>query len=143
MKVFIDETAWVQITDPDAVHHGLFERRFAEILNSGDKIFTHNVALGLAMAEIRERMGTGPANKFNEAIEEAYTGAHLTILWIGRRGQKEAGRKMRNNPAIPLTIFDFAAYNLMQRRRVHRVMSTKRAFRQLGLEVLPELPDEV
>ena len=142
MKVFIDETAWVEILDPNAPYHVRFERRFAEILNAGDKVFTHNVALGLALAAIKERMGAAAANKFNEAVEEAYTGAHLTILWIGRRGQKEAGRKMRNNPAIDLSIFDFAAYNLMQRRRVHRIMSTKRAFKQLGLEVLPDAADD-
>lgn len=138
MKLFLDETAWTQIIDKSGQYHSEVFEKFAAALKKGDHLFTHNIAVGLALTQLREEHGLLMANKFNEIIDEAHKGTYLNILWVGRRTQKDAGRSMRSNPEIELSIFDFAAYNLMKRRRIHRILTTKNAFKKLGFEVIPE-----
>ncbi|NIW78602.1 MAG: hypothetical protein GWN16_03685 [Calditrichae bacterium] len=93
----------------------------------------------MALSEIKKKLGDNIAGKFHETIEEAYTGTHLKILWIGRRTQKEAVRQMRRNATISLHVYDFASFVLMNKRRIHSILTTKSGFNELGLKVIPQL----
>lgn len=138
MRLFIDETAWIQLMNPELVHHGAISREFNRALTEGDKLFTHNVAVGLAISEIRQTLGHPLANKFGETIEAAYMGTHLSILWIGRRTQKEAAWMLRKHSELPLDFFDFAGVVLMKRRRIRTILTTKAAYKKLEMTVIPE-----
>lgn len=140
MKIFIDDSAWVQLLNPTAPHHQAITDAFSRALQNDDKLFTHNIAIGIALSEIKRDLGFSVAWKFNEIIEEAYTGTHLTILWIGRRNQKEAVRLMRKHAELPLGLYDFASYILMKRRRINTILSLRGGYNQLELKVLPEIP---
>ena len=139
MRIFIDQSAWVQIVDQKADHHQVILNEFNKALINGDKLFTHNVAIGLALSEIKNTKGSTIAKKFNEIVEEAHTGTHLNILWISRRTQKEATRLHRQKSDLDLSIFDFAGYILMNRRRIRTILTTKKAYHSLELKVLPKL----
>lgn len=139
MKIFIDETAWVNILNPNSPYYDKFIEEFNQALNNRDRLFTHNIAVGLALSELKSVLGTTVALKFNEVIEEAYTGTYLSILWIGRRTQKEAVRLLRKNPEMLLDLYDFAAFIFMKRRRIQNIMTTKTAYDRLGFKVIPEL----
>ena len=139
MKIFIDDSAWVQLLDTNALHHQAVTDAFSRALQDDDKLFTHNIAIGIALSEIKRDLGFTVAWKFNEIIEEAYTGTHLTILWIGRRNQKEAMRLMRKHAELPLGLYDFASYILMKRRRISTILSLRSGYNQLELKVLPEI----
>lgn len=139
MKIFLDEVAWIQISDAKASHHRRFQEELRRALDTGDRLFTTNIAVGLALSHIKRECGMQIATRFNETIENAYTGTHLGIIWIGRRTQKEAVRLLRKYPDLDLGIYDFAAYQLMKRRRVNTILTNKIAFRQLGLQVIPEI----
>ncbi len=138
MRLFIDETAWIQLMNPELEHHNAISREFNRALSEGDKLFTHNVAIGLAVSEVRKTRGYPLASKFGEIIDAAYTGAHLSILWIGRRTQKEAAWILRKHSELPLDFFDFAAVVLMKRRRIRTIMTTKSAYKKLEMTVIPE-----
>ena len=88
MKIFVDESAWIRLLDPTAAYHKQFVEEFESAIDKGDRLVTHNIAVGTALSEVKNRMGMELAGKFNEVIEEAYTGAHLNILWIGRRADR-------------------------------------------------------
>lgn len=138
MKLFIDASGWVQLMNPAAPFHEQLVEQFSSSLNNNDKIFTHNIAVGIALSDIRRMVGAPIAKKFSTTIEEAYTGTYLSILWIGRRTQKEAIRLMRQHMDLDLDVYDFASYVLMQRRRINSVMTTRADYRSLGLRVIPE-----
>lgn len=139
MKVFIDASAWITVVDPGESQHELFKEQFRLFLNNGDRLFTHNVAVGMALDEIRRRNGGKVAQQFYESLEEAYSGAHLHILWVGRKTQREAIRFLRNNPDTNLTVFDFAAFIFMNRRRIRTIFTQKKDFQKLGLIVYPDI----
>ena len=139
MKIFIDDTAWVELTNPHAPQHVQFKEVFRQLLNNGDKLFTHNIAIGKAVDTLRNEVGSPLAFKFYETVEEAYTGTHLHILWVGRKTQKEAARLMRKYSEIELTLYDFAAYIFINRRRIRNILTTRKGFQQLGLRVYPEI----
>lgn len=141
MRIFIDQTAWMHLLDPKLPQHPAVAEAFNRALTKGDNFFTHNIAVGLALSEIKRTRGAEKANKFNEIIEEAYTGAHLSILWVGRRTQKDAIWMMRKNPDLQLDVYDFACYTLMKRRRIRTIMTTKIAYKHLQLNVIPEVGD--
>lgn len=139
MKIFVDETAWVNLLLPGSPFHSEVAREFDRAIKNGDKLFTHNIAVGIALSEVKNTMGIGLAARFNEIIEEAYTGAYLHILWVGRRTQKEAVRLFRKEAYLSLGLYDFAAYVFMKRRRIQTIITTKTAFGKLGFKVIPEL----
>jgi predicted nucleic acid-binding protein len=139
MKIFVDETAWINLLLTGAPFHSEIAREFESAIKNGDSLFTHNIAVGIALSEIKHAMGIGLASKFNEVIEEAYTGAYLHILWIGRRTQKEAVRLFRKESHLSLGLYDFAAYIFMKRRRIGTIVTTKTAFKKLGVNVVPEI----
>lgn len=138
MKVFADETAWIHLLNPRAPHHHQIVKEFELALKNEDRIFTHNIAVGFALSTIKTEMGIERAGKFNEIIEDAYQGSYLHILWIGRRTQKEAVRLFRKEAAVSLGLYDFAACIFMKRRRISTIITTKRAFTQLGFKVVPD-----
>ncbi len=138
MKIFVDETGWIQLLHVKAPFHRQVAGEIERAVHNGDTLFTHNIAVGEALSEIKKNLGSEVAGKFTDVIEEAYTGAYLNILWIGRRTQKEAVRMFRRSPEVPLGLYDFAASIFMKRRRIRMIITTKKAFAQLGLKVLPE-----
>ncbi len=137
MKIFIDDTGWVQLINPAAEHHDVFEEAFQQMLNQGDSFFTHNISIGMAFDTLKNNLNLSVAFKFYETIEEAYTGTHLHILWVGRKTQREAVRLMRKHPELDLNLYDYAAYMFMNRRRIRNIFTTKASFQELGLKVLP------
>ncbi len=141
MRIFIDQTAWVHLLNPKLPNHSAIYREFHKALTNGDNFFTHNIAIGLALSEIKRTLGPERSNKFNEIIEDAHTGAHLSIIWVGRRTQKDAIWMMRKNPDLQLDVFDFACCTLMKRRRIRTIMTTKNAYTQLHLNVIPNTGD--
>ncbi len=138
MKIFVDESAWVSLIDPNAPYHEEVAKEFNKALNNGDRIFTHNIAVGNATAILRESLGISTAIQFNQTIEEAYAGTHLSIAWIGRRTQKEAFRLLRKHADLELDLYDLAAYLTMRRRRITTVVTIKTGYQSLGLRVIPE-----
>ncbi|RMI12897.1 MAG: hypothetical protein D6681_06275 [Calditrichaeota bacterium] len=139
MKIFVDVRGWVELIDSQASHHPAVKESFGQALKNGDHFFTHNVAVGMAMDEIKRRCGAEAAVKFSEIIEEAHTGAHLSILWVGRRTQKEALRLARKYIHRDLGVYDCVALVLMNRRRIRTILTTNPAYDELGLKVIPAL----
>lgn len=138
MKIFVDETAWIALIDSQNEFHTAVKHEFSRTLNNEDRIFTHNVALGNALNDIKIKLGMDLLRQFGAIIEDASAGAHLTILWINRRNQKEAIRLLRNHPDLTLNLYDHAAYLFMNRRRIRTILTTNKAFKELGLKVIPE-----
>ena len=141
MRIFIDQTAWTHLLNPRLPLHPAIVKEFNRALTSGDHFFTHNIAVGLALSEIKRTLGNETAVKFNEIIDEAHTGAHLSILWVGRRTQKDAIWMMRKHPDLQLDVFDFACCTLMKRRRIRTIMTTKIAYKQMRLNIIPNAGD--
>jgi predicted nucleic acid-binding protein len=139
MKLFVDQSAWLAIFDPKTEPQKAVYNVFEESLANDVKILTHNVAIGLALSDIKKTHGHLLANKFYETIEAAHTGAHMSILWVGRRTQKDAVWLMRKHSNLDLDLYDFASYVLMKRRRLHNILTTKQDFKELNVTVLPEL----
>jgi predicted nucleic acid-binding protein len=137
MKIFVDETAWISLLNPKTPYHQQIKREFERALKNEDRIFTHNIAVGIALSTIKNEMGTERAGRFNEILEDAYQGAYLHILWIGRRSQKEAGRLFRKEAGVSLGLYDFAASIFMKRRRIGSIITTKSEFTKLGFTVIP------
>lgn len=139
MRLFIDDSAWLHLLNPKAAYHPEITATFNTALKNNHKLFTHNTAVGAALSNIKNTLGSSVANQFSLTIEEAYTGNHLTILWVGRRTQKEAIRLLREHSELTLDVYDFAAYLLMKRKRINTILSTKPAYKSLGLRVIPDI----
>ena len=134
MRLFIDEQGWVAIvTQPESP----IRRFFKEALNNGYKLYSSNIAVGNAAAEIKAQLGADAALEFLKTIEEAYITLNVRVLWIGRRTQRDALRLFEKYRDLPLTYFDFAHIILMQRRTINAILTSNTGFEKLGLTVLP------
>jgi predicted nucleic acid-binding protein len=141
-KIFVDQTAWYELLDEHSPYHDLFAREFEIALNSDSKLFTSNVAVGNSISQLKETLGNEIAIRFHEILEEAHIGAHLRILWVSRRSQKEAMRLLRKNSGLTLHFYDFAHAVLMERRRIKNILTTKKEFYELGYKVLADVKEQ-
>ncbi|MGH1364005.1 MAG: type II toxin-antitoxin system VapC family toxin [Calditrichia bacterium] len=141
MRLFVDETAWYALAVSKSPEHSAMKQVFEETLNQNTRMLTHNIAIANAISAVRREVGTIEANRFTEIIEEAHAGAHLSVSWIGRRTQREALRLFKKHADVSLSVFDFASYAIISRRRIHTILTTRRDFEKLGLKVLPEQDD--
>lgn len=138
MKTFVDQSAWIALVNPQTPTETRIANEFERALSEGDRLFTHNIAIGNAMSEIKKQHGAVVANKFYEIVDAAYSGAHLSMLWIGRRTQKEAVWLMKKHSSLDLDLYDYACFILMRRRRLRTILTTKPDYKQLQLSVIPE-----
>lgn len=138
MKIFVDESAWIALIDNTAEYHEEVLAHFNRSLNNGDRLVTHNIAVGNAVKELTTTLDIDTAKKFYSTIEEAQAGTHLSVLWIGRRTQKEAFRLFNNSGESDLSLFDYAAIIFMKRRRIKSILTTNPAFHKVGLTLLPD-----
>ena len=140
-KIFIDQTGWYALLDDQSPYHDLFKKEFEISLNNDSKLITSNVAVGNTISQLKEKLGTEIAVRFNEIVEEAHIGTHLRILWVGRRSQKEAMRLLRKNPGLSLHFYDFAHAVFMEKRRVKNILTTKIEFYELGFKILADIKE--
>ena len=138
MKTFVDQSAWIALVNPQTPVEIRVAKEFERALSEGDRLFTHNIAIGNAMSEIKKQNGAIVSNKFYEIVDAAYSGAHLSMLWIGRRTQKEAVWLMKKHSSLDLDLYDYACFILMRRRRLRTILTSKPDYKQLQLSVIPE-----
>lgn len=139
MRVFVDETGWLALMDSTLPEHAQVSEVFADLLSNNARLFTHNIAVANSLDAIRNRFGSVAAKKFGDTIDEAHAGTYLSILWIGRRTQKESLRLFRNHTDLDLHPYDFASFQMMNKRRIHTILTIKQAYSKLGLNVIPEM----
>jgi len=137
MKIFVDEGAWLALTDKAHPLHQPTKEIFMEFLSVGHRFYTTNVIIGNTLSNIRKNQGAVRANRFYEIMEEAWLSTHLHILWIGRRTQKDAVRLFKKFPEMELTLFDCANIVLMNRRNIRFIMSDNSVYEQMGFKVVP------
>jgi len=142
MRIFIDSTAWVNLGDPGQAYHQAAQKFLMSALENDYQFYTSNISLGNALSILKSNVGADQAFHFYDIVEEAYLGAHLSILWVGRRTQKEAIRLMRRYPELTLDLNDFANIVLMTRRRIPLIFSFKKEYEDLGLKVVPEVEEQ-
>ena len=141
-KLFLDETSWYAIVDPNASNHQFFVGTFQSELKEETKFFTSNIAVANTISKIKNNLSTELSLKFNEILDDAHLGNHLRIMWIGRRTQKEALRWMRKHPQLSLHLYDFAHAVLMERRRINTILSQQIEFKKLGYKVISAIENK-
>ena len=57
MKIFVDESGWIRLLDPTAAYHKQFVEEFERAIDKGGRLVTHNIAVGTALSEVKNRMG--------------------------------------------------------------------------------------
>jgi len=141
MKIFIEESAWVALVSPDEKGHAQVQEFFKTILSEEYRLFTSNVMIGNAMSTLHRKHGAAISFQFLDILDDAHLGGYLRVLWVGRRTQKDATRLMKRHASLPLSLFDHANAILMDRRRIHAILTLKKQYESLGLKVFPESQD--
>jgi predicted nucleic acid-binding protein len=138
MKIFIDEMAWLALSDKnDSLHHKMKDL-FQHYLESGDNFYTTNIIVSNVVSKIKENEGAERAYQFYRILEDAWLGTHLRFLWIGRRTQRDAVKLFKKFPENQMSLFDFANVVLMNRRNIKFIMTTNTNYDQMGFKVVPE-----
>ncbi|MFZ0390390.1 MAG: PIN domain-containing protein [Calditrichia bacterium] len=138
MKIFLDEAAWLALADNNHPLHQPVRENFKHFLDEGDSIYTTNVVVGQVLSHIKMNQGFSDANRFYDVVEEAWLGAHLHMLWIGRRTQKDAMKLFRKFPDSNLSLFDCANVVLMNRRNIRFIITENSAYSKMGFKIVPE-----
>ncbi|MEJ2634637.1 MAG: hypothetical protein P8184_05030 [Calditrichia bacterium] len=138
MKIFVDEVAWYAIAGSDDPLHQIMKEQMQSFLDDGHGFYTTNIIVGNVISRLKLKHGAVRANRFYDIIEEAWSGAHLHILWIGRRTQRDAIKLFKKFPDSQLTLFDCANVVLMNRRNIRFIMTSNMAYSKMGFKIVPE-----
>ncbi len=138
MKIFIDEMAWLAMTDVGNPLHQPIKEQLLHYLNGGESFYTTNIIIGNVVSRLKQELGATKANRFYDILEEAWLGTHLHVLWIGRRTQKDAVKLFKKFPDSQLSLFDCANVVLMNRRNIRFILTTNSAYSKMGFKLMPE-----
>lgn len=137
MRIFVDEIAWLALSDRDHPSHPVFKDQFKYYLDGGHSFYTTNVIVGNVISGIKKNQGTVKANKFYEILETAWLGTYLHFLWIGRRTQRDAVKLFKKFPDEKLSLFDCANIVLMNRRNIRFIMTENPVYNKMGFKMIP------
>ena len=138
MKIFVDDVAWLALTNRSDPYYTKFKDLLKYYLDGGHSFYTTNIIVSNVISEIKESFGSDKASKFYEILEEAWLGTHLHFLWIGRRTQKDAMKLFKKFPENTMSLFDFANIVLMNRRNIRFIMTTNSEYGKMGFKVVPD-----
>lgn len=139
MKIFLDEIAWITLSDKKLELYNSMKEQFQYYLDGGHSFYTTNVIAANVISQIKEKQGVQRASNFYQILEEAWLGTHLHFLWIGRRTQRDAVKLFKKFPDYQLSLFDFANVVLMNRRNIRFIMTTNETYGKMGFKVVPEI----
>ncbi|GAB4375921.1 MAG: hypothetical protein Kow0042_21740 [Calditrichia bacterium] len=138
MKIFVDEPAWLAIVQKEHPLHQIMKEELQKYLQGGHRFYTTNVVVGDVMSRLKQEVSTESSMTFYSIIEEAWLGAYLHILWIGRRTFKDAVRLFNKFPDSRLSLFDCANIVLMNRRNIRFILTSNPAYGNMGFKIVPE-----
>lgn len=120
-KVFITDSVWISLMDPNHAKHSEVQRIFKQILDQNYKIITSSFVIDSALEDLKNGISKQKASEFLDVIDRAVMGNYLKIYWLNRR--------VRQKAIESFLLEDFASMTrasnieLIKQKKVHSVFT--------------------
>lgn len=132
MSVFVDTAAFYALLDSDDDNHDRARKAWEGLLGSDERLVTTNYVIVECLALVQHRLGLKALRAMSDDVLPL-----AEVHWIeedlhlaGAGALLAAGRKK-------LSLVDCVSFEAMRRRRIRKVFTFDRHFREQGFDAIP------
>lgn len=103
-----------------------------KLLQSGERLLTHNYILVESLALLQHRLGTAAAVKLAESASE------FEIIWVDRKLHEGAIRRLARAGKRRVSFVDHVSFLVMKSRGIDRALAFDPDFLSEGFSLFPE-----
>ena len=137
MKVFIDASAWIALTDTSSRRHKTARRYYLALVKQGAQLLTSNYVLAETFTWLRYKDSHRAAIRCYQMTSAAEQQGLLRILWVDRAVAEEAWRIFERYDDQVFSIADCTSFVLARRADVDEVFAFDDDFRIMRFLVRP------
>jgi len=131
MNVFVDTSAFLAVLDRSDERHAAARRIWAELLEAGRTLVSHNYILVETSAVLARRIGMDAVRVFERDIVPV-----LSLLWVSREIHEAAVGAHLAAGRRGLSLVDCASFEVMRRTGLRKVFAFDPHFVESGFEPL-------
>lgn len=131
MVAFVDTSALYAFVDRDAAEHDAAVRTLRELIG-GETLRTHSYVLVETTALVQHRIGMAAVRQLVEEVQPA-----LDVCWVDADLHQAAVTALLAADRRPVSLVDWASFELMRRERIDRAFTFDDDFAAQGFEVVP------
>lgn len=120
--IFLDTSAIYALADAGDPNHDLAAARFAQALEVGEALLTHNYILVESLALVRQRLGPGAARHLADDTRA------FEVEWVDEETHEEAVRHLEQAGRRTVSLVDAVSYVVMRRRGVRIALAFDEGF---------------
>lgn len=127
--IFLDTSAIYALADRSDGNHGVARDRFADALDAGDEIATHNYVVVESLALLQHRLGLTSARAFAESTRA------LRVEWVTGEIHQIAAKRWSQGRRT-LSFVDHVSFVVMERLGVRIAFAFDPDFESAGFSLL-------
>ncbi|RMH63867.1 MAG: hypothetical protein D6677_06140 [Calditrichaeota bacterium] len=137
-NVFVDQSAWCAIIDPEHTWHGEARTYYATLLERGARLFTNNIVLDQTISYLNQNLNSSVAAEFLSIIDESVLNVSLRLDWISRRARRNAIENLFNANNTSLNLYHFYILETLKRKRIDFVFTFDPALQAFDYPLMPQ-----
>jgi len=129
MKIFVDTSAFIALVDRTDKNHQSAKKCYREIIQSGNSLVSSNFVMCETLNYLRTRISYSVSIEFREST---YKSNILEISFINPETEEAAYKIFKKYKDKDFSFTDCTSFALMEIKKIKKVFSFDRHFRQNG-----------
>ena len=126
----MDTSAIYALADRADARHQEAVAHLGRLLQSGEKLLTHNYVLVESLALLQHRLGTAAAVKLAESA------ADFEVIWVDRKLHAEASRRLALAGKRRVSFVDYVSFIVMKSRGIEKALAFDADFSSEGFSLV-------
>ena len=128
--IFLDTSAIYALADRADTRHEEAVAHLDRLLQSGERLLTHNYVLVESLALLQHRLGTAAAVKLADSA------SGFEIVWVDRKLHEEAARRLARAGKRRVSFVDLVSFLVMKSRGIEKALAFDPDFSSEGFSLL-------
>ena len=139
LKVFIDNTGWNSIINPNFEYHLQGKEYFQQLLDSKAKIYTNILEVNKAIFLIKNECDTQTAQEFSRLIDEAVLKSDVSLIWLTRRNRRNALKQFFSIREQKVDIRHCFIFGELKKRKINAIFTFDEVLKYFGIPLMPQI----
>jgi predicted nucleic acid-binding protein len=139
IKIFIDNTGWNAIVNPNNTYHLQGREYFQHLLDSKAKIYTNILEVNNAIFQIKTECDTQTAQDFSRLIDEAVLKSDISLIWLTRRNRRNALKQFFTIRENKIDIRHCLIFGELKKKKINAIFSFDKVLHYFGIPLMPQV----
>lgn len=130
--MLVDSSALYALLDRRDANHDAAEAAFEDLLDSRDRLASHNYVVTETCALVQRRLGAEAAIDLIQRLVPM-----LDLIWVERDTHESATARFVASPSRSTSLVDLVSFEVMRREGMDAAFAFDRDFLSAGLRTIP------